>query len=202
MNCSQPLVTECFVMSSRHRGNWSVYSSQANNDVVAQRFREAEALLPQAEAIPAVDPLTLPVMQQAALLQMHESYFRRNVVARLLEDSQDRPDAPDYAAPCDLGLAERQHGYRFRSLTGAGLIAAKQLEQKLCRQFDIHAFVGPLGDGYMVKFYCPCGWHKDVRNSHTAPGNARASFSRHHATAAGMSKLFAGLKPPTMIAEG
>lgn len=150
---------------------------------------------------PSFDPLTLSLMQQAAMMQMHESHFARAVVHRLLEDAQDRPQLQDYKALVNLGFARKGAAEKWHKLTAGGAVIARELEQRLCKQFDIHAMLGPFGSGPTVSFSCPCGWRTSVRNSTTAPGNARPSWHRHHATAKGMQKLVVALKPP-MRAEG
>lgn len=188
-------------MGARHRGNWSVYSSQAQTDLMSQRFREAEALLPKVQEAPKFDPMTLEPRQQAALISLMVSHVRTALMQRLLEDSQDPLIGADYRPLRDLGLAEYKEGKRLHDLTMTGRFAAPALEEQLCQKLDVHLMLGPFGTAHTVSYNCPCGWRASVRNSHTAPGNARASFNRHHATAAGMSKLVASLRPPTR-AEG
>ncbi len=150
---------------------------------------------------PPFDPMTLPLMQQAALMQMHESHFSRTVVRRLLEDTQDKPQLQDYKALVNLGFARKGAAEKWHKLTAGGSVIARELEKRLCQQLDIHAMMGPFGSGQYVSFSCPCGWRTSVKNSHTAPSNARASWHRHHATAEGMQKLVVALKPPR-AAEG
>lgn len=148
---------------------------------------------------PPFDPTTLPLMQQAAMMQMHESHFARAVLRRLLADSQDKPQLPDYKELVNLGFARKGAQEKWHKLTAGGAVIARELERKLCQQLDIHAMLGPVGEGPTVSFSCPCGWRTSVRNSHTAPGNARASWNKHHATAAGMQKLVAALRPPLFV---
>ncbi len=179
----------------RTSGNVATYSAAAQAGVLQMRLDEAAKLQPVQPLPPAIDASLLTSMQQAALLTMTESHVKRAVIARLLEDAQDAPAMPDYRALSRLGLARYSGGKRLHELTAEGRIAARDLERKLCGQFDIHLMLGPMGAGPEVSFSCPCGWRVSVRNSHTAPGNARVSFNRHHATAAGMSKLVVALKP-------
>lgn len=127
-----------------------------------------------------IDPATLPLLQQAALMQMHESHFSRRVYRALLEDTQDKPSLPDYRALVDMELAQKGPADKWHKLTCDGASAARNLEKHLCRKLDVHAFAGPLGTGHSVWFYCPCGWRVSVRNSPTAFGNAAVSWRRHH----------------------
>lgn len=180
----------------------SVRGMKAVAEIRAAMVASLHPVIPFAPVRAPVDPMRLPTLQQAALLQMHESHVKRHVIRELLEDSQDKPGHHDFAALASLGLCDRNLGKRYHDLTAEGRIAAKALEKALCTQFDIHLMLGPKGTGPEVSFSCPCGWRVNVRNSHTAPGNARSSFNRHHRTAGGMQKLFVALKPPTMAAEG
>lgn len=158
------------------RGNVSLFSAAAHRSVMSARD---EALIPfQVYAVPApFDATALPPMQQAALLTMHESVVKRALIARLLEDAQSRPDAPDYAALCERGLAERKHGYRFRTLTDEGRASVKEMQRKLCMRFGIHLLSEGGRRGWQVHYSCPCGFSTLVRASTTARGNAAA---RHH----------------------
>ncbi len=187
---------------ARHRGNWSIYSGSVQAAVVELRAKEQATREPQLPLPPPFDPLTLPLMQQAAVMVMHESHFARIVYRRMLEDSQDKPRLQDFKVLVNLTCARKRAADKWHHLTSAGVLIARELEQQLCRSLDIHAMLGPVGTGHTVEFSCPCGWRTACRNSHTAPGNARASWNRHHATATGMSKLVIALKPPSMIAEG
>lgn len=179
----------------------SVRGMKAVAEIRAAMVASLQPVIPFAVRAP-VDPMTLPTLQRAGLMRLHESTVSRTVYRRLLEDSQDYPKAREFHALSDLGLCDYNPGKQQRDLTSEGRIAAKALEKALCTQFDIHLMLGPKGTGPEVSFSCPCGWSAIVRNSHTAPGNARASFNRHHRTAGGMQKLFVALKPPTMAAEG
>lgn len=183
------------------RGNFTVYSSAASGAVMKSRFDEAAALAPQLPLPPPFDPMSLSLLQQAAMMCMHESHFARAVYRRMLVDSQDKPQLPDYKALVNLGFARKNASDKWHKLTAQGTTIARELEKRLCVDLDIHAMLGPIGGGINVSFSCPCGWKVSVRNSHTARGNASASFARHHATAEGMKKLVAALKPPQM-AEG
>lgn len=144
------------------RSNLSLYSAAANGAVMTAQAIEAASLQPQ---IAPIDPLTLPVMQQAALLSMRESVVRRAVVRDLLEHAQDKPGHPDYQALADLGLCERNPGKRYHDLTTEGRTAARDLEQKLCQQFDIHLMIDAGSSGeWQQRYACPCGqWSTLVR---------------------------------------
>ncbi len=135
------------------------------------------------------------------MMIMHESPFNRAVCRRLLEDAQDKPQLPDYKSLVNRGFARKSAAEKWHRLTAGGVVIARELEQRLCQSLDIHAMLGPIGEGHTVEFSCPCGWRFATRNSHTAPGNARAAWNRHHATAAGMQKLVVALRPPAR-AEG
>ncbi len=184
---------------SRRVGNWSLYSGSAQAAVMKMRDAEQLARQPRLPLPPPFDPLTLPLMQQAAMMQMHESHFARAVIRRLLEDAQDKPQLPDYKSLVNRGFARKSAAEKWHRLTAGGVVIARELEQQLCERLDIHAMLGPIGTGHTVEFSCPCGWHFATRNSHTAPGNARASWNRHHATAEGMQKLVASLRPPRFV---
>lgn len=151
------------------------------------------------------DPMTLPVLQQAALLSMHESAVRRAVVAKLLaeDDCQDKPSFHDYRALVGLGFCGLSAGKRYHELTVEGLFAARKLEKKLCSRFSIHLLLenSHRASGPTVTFHCCCGWMTvNIRNSHTAPGNARAQFRTHLRTVKGINGLAGALQP--MTAEG
>lgn len=101
-------------------------------------------------SLPAPEPFdasTLTTMQQAALIQLTETHVKRALVAKLLEDAQDKPQAEDYRALVDLGLAERRESDRWHHLTRAGIEPAKKLTQKLCIKFNLHTLIeaGPSG---------------------------------------------------------
>jgi hypothetical protein len=176
-----------------------MYSGSAQAAVTQLRSEEQLAKQPRLPLPPPFDPLTLPLMQQAAMMQMHESHFARAVLRRLLVDSQDKPQWSDYKALVNLGFARKGAAEKWHKLTAGGAVIARELEQQLCKSLDIHAMLGPVGTAHTVEFSCPCGWRFATRNSHTAPGNARASWNRHHATAEGMQKLVAALRPPAKM---
>lgn len=174
----------------------------ANRSVEALRaYFDTGPKQPRLPLPPPFDPMTLSLMQQAAMMLMHESYFNRTVYRRLLEDSQDKPALQDFKTLVNLGFAKKRASEKWHNLTAGGAVIARELEKRLCQSLDIHAMLGPFGSGETVSFSCPCGWRTSVRNSGSAPGNARASFHRHHATAEGMRKLVVALKPPAR-AEG
>lgn len=148
-----------------------------------------------------IDPLSLPSLQQAALLAMRESQVSRTVIRRLTAESQARPDGGDYAALEKLGLCRRNVGKRVHELTASGGIAAATLEMKLCNRFAIHLLMQRgRASGPTARFFCPCGWSVEVRNSPTAPGNAHAQFRTHLYTVKRLGGLVDALKP--MRAEG
>lgn len=178
------------------RGNVSLFSSRANAAVMTAVAQAAQPAVQQtAPTARSVDPMTLQPRQQAALIFLTESHVKRALVRNLLEDSQDYLSVSDFAPLRDLGFAEWKPGKRLHDLTPAGSAAARELTRGLCVKFDLHDMRGPTGGGYEVHYSCPCGWTAKVRNSHTAHGNASASFNRWHATEAGMQKLVANLQP-------
>lgn len=157
------------------------------SDLDAWREQEEAASLPPIEEF---EPLSLPVMQQAALMQMHESHVSRAIKARLLEDSQDGPHNSDYQALVDLGFAARRHAERWHHLTTEGAIVARKLEQKLCGRFNIHILQDRGASGsWQQRFGCPCGWSTLVRRSSTAPANAASAFKVHRETARRLANL-------------
>lgn len=135
---------------------------------------------PEAPSIP-FDPMTLSTMQQAALLQMHESHVKRAVIARILEDSQDRPSMAEYAALRDMKLCELKPGKRFHDLTPMGHVAASTLEKRLCQTLGIHVKLG--GDDNLkgsVRYYCSCGqWSIYRPRNIYASKNSVFAFLRH-----------------------
>ncbi len=141
-------------------------------------------------ALPPIHVMALSPMQQAALMQMTDSHVRRALVARLLEDSQDRPGMPEYRDLRRLGLAKWSEGKKLHDLTDAGIVAGRTLTEKLCQTYDIHLLVpNQTRDGWEVRYSCPCGFHCNVRRSPTAPGNA----NRMHYTHVETQKRIAGL---------
>ncbi len=161
---------------------------------------KAEASL--VPALPPIDVMALSHMQQAALMQMTDSHVRRALVARLLEDSQDRPGMPEYRDLRRLGLATWNDGKRLHDLTEAGIVAGKLLQQKLCQQFDIHLLVPHESkSGWETRFSCPCGFSCNVRRSPTAPGSANRKHFVHVETQKRIAGLANALKMP-MRAEG
>lgn len=174
----------------------------ASRSISAMQLLFPDPDAPKPNPVAPLDPMTLPALQQAALLQMHESHVKRMLTGIVLEDCQDKPGHPDYAALASMGLCDRNEGKRYHDLTVAGIVAAKTLERSLCKQHGIHLLLGPFGGGGpTVSYRCPCGWSTQVRNSTTAPNNGRARWNAHVSTAQGMSKLVVALKPPQM-AEG
>lgn len=172
-----------------------------SGDILARYLRERDHALNPKPAISDIDPLTLSTLQQAALLQMHESPVKRAVINKLCEDAQARPSFADYAALVELGLCERNAGKRFHDLTSAGRIAVNTLEKKLCGKFSIHVLMERgRANGFTARFFCPCGWSVEVRNSTTAPGNAHAQYQTHLRTVRRLKDLTDVLVP--MRAEG
>lgn len=151
------------------------------------------------EPAPVFDPLTLTTMQQAALMQMMESHVKRAVIARLLEDSQDRPGASEYCSLVDLGLAELKVGKRYHDVTYDGAAAGRALTQSLCRKFNIHLLIESTAHRLTVMFKCPCGWHTTVDKGRFTNSNANARFQKHIATAEGMNKLVVALRSPQRV---
>lgn len=139
----------------------------------------------------------LPVLMQAALIQMRESWVKRAVVARLLEESQDKPHVADYEALVRLGLAEKNEADKWHRLTYLGRRIAGHLEQRLCKQFQIHLLQEAGADRFDVRFRCCCGWKTAVpKQSPSVWKNARARFTRHEASVEGIDNLTRSLRPP------
>lgn len=157
---------------SRMRGYRSTVtiSELASKSAEIARLYPDHVWRPPTPAAP-FDPMTLHTMQKIALLWMHESPVRRHVVARLSEDTQDKPSMTDFTALRLLGLCEYKRGKRQHELTPQGLVAAATLEKRLCQTLGIHVKLG--GDDNMqgsTRFYCSCGqW------SITRPRNIYAS---------------------------
>ena len=171
----------------------------ANRSIQAMR-----AMFDQPNAAPALpapaafDAFTLPLMQQAALIQLTETHVKRALIARLLEDAQDKPQAEDYRALVDLGLAERREADRWHHLTRAGVEPAKILTQKLCLRFNVHMLTEGGDSGWQVRYACPCGFSTMVRRSRTAWGNAATQHAASVRTKIGIGNLVQALKPPGM----
>lgn len=138
----------------------------------------------------------LTVIQQAALVQMRESQVKRAVVARLLEECQDKPRVSDYEALVTMGLAEKGAADKWHKLTYQGRRISGHLEARLCARFQIHLLAESGSDRFNVSFRCCCGWKTQVpKQSPSVWRNARARFARHEGTAEGIRELRAAMKP-------
>lgn len=129
---------------------------------------------------PNTDATLLPLILQAALMQMHESQVNRALVSRLTLEARAKIEAQDYHKLVDLQLAEKRPRERWHTLTVWGRIAVADLEQKLCQRFDIHLFVERQGKlRFDSMFSCPCGWSTTVPRGRSAGGWARIYYAKH-----------------------
>lgn len=143
------------------------------------------------------DPLSLSTLQQAALLMMRISQVKNALIRKLLEDSQDKPTAPDFAALRELQLAEWQEGKRFNELTGDGRVAADKLEKALCRQFQIHLLL--TNDASRTELQhasCSCGdWFRSFKRGRGTATEIWRSHGTHVQSVTAVSTIYAAMKP-------
>ena len=162
------------------------------------RIDNPPPLVEAPQLAPAIDVMALSNMQQAALMTMMVSHVKNALIARLLEDSQDRPGMPEYRDLRRIGFAEWKPGKRLHDLTPVGLLAGRTLQEKLCHQFDIHYLVPHASkSGWETRFSCPCGFSCNVRRSPTAPGNAAVRHASYVRTQQRLAGLVGALKMPT-----
>jgi hypothetical protein len=163
---------------------------------------EREAIRREAERlVQSSDASGLPLVQQAALIQMTTSHVKNALVKRLLiEAGVHRFSINHFNDLVTHGFAKRNIGKRDHDLTPLGLTAAKKLEQQICQRYSIHLLIDAGQAGWEQRYTCPCGqWSTRVRRSITSDSNAATQFNRHIRTVEGMSKLVAALKPPQMV---
>lgn len=166
------------------------------DDNIARLFPEhAPAELP---AYVPFDPLSLSTLQQAALLMMRISQVKNTLIRTLLEDSQDKPTPPDFAALRELQLAEWQEGKRFNELTGNGRVAADKLEKTLCKQFQIHLLLtNEASRTELQHASCSCGdWHRSFKRGRGTTGEVWRSHGRHVESVTAVSAIYQAMKPP------
>ena len=162
------------------------------------RIDNPPPLVEAPQVAPAIDVMVLSNMQKAALMTMMESHVKNALIARLLEDSQDRPGMPEYRDLRRIGFAEWKSGKRLHDLTEVGRLAGRTLQENLCKQFDVHLLVPHQArTGWEVRFSCPCGFSCNVRRSPTAPGNAAVRHQSYLRTQQRLAGLVGALKMPT-----
>lgn len=146
--------------------------------------------------VPTFDPLSLPIMQQIAMMTMHESPVHWSLVRRLQEQVQDKPSRYDYRTLAERGWCHKRPNDDWHRLTGEGAFIARELEQSLCKQFNIHIRMGgDTGVGATVRFHCPCGWQTSVPRNTSANSWGRTYFNNHVATANGLDGLREAMRP-------
>lgn len=136
----------------------------------------------------------LPIIDQIAVMMMHESQVARTVVKHLRAEVDEGPCMADYHRLAAQGMCMKRPADRWHRLTPEGHALARALERHLCQHYGIHLLLrsGEFAGG-MAAFRCPCGWSIGVQRSPSGENSARRAFGGHIGAAGGMRKAFVAL---------